>query len=257
MLFHQLHPAKFPQTKKIPQISQAKKAGASSLQKICEEAMVGCFYDFGQCFLQPDGCSLKLPPTWSHCSPCAKVVWGLEAQVHGPTFHRVENLKTMGYGWPLRWLILTTKKEIWMIWPWKEIGVPWSLGYLVFCFFFWSSWKFQLNSFDVNDFWASAIIVFDQEINDDTPYLFFTISGDLLMRVVQYLSFYVHFDQGNAIVYPAIKWCQTDLWPNLPDRKCCHASYLQLEIWEIQWKLEQNAWRSTYIYNAYQQSYDR
>lgn len=98
------------------------------------------------------------------------------------------------------------------------------------CFFSWSSWKFQLNSFDVNDFWASAIIVFDQEINDDTPYLFFTISGDLLVRVILYLSFYVHFDQGNAIVYPAMKWCQTDLWPNLPDRKCCHASYLQLEI---------------------------
>lgn len=133
LLFHPLHRAKFPQTKKIPQISQAKKAGASSLQKICEEAMVGCFYDFGECFLQPDGCSLKLPPTWSHCSPCAKVVWGLEAQVHGPfsPFHRVENLKTHGLWLTLRWLTLTTKKEIWMIWPWKEIGVPWSLGYLV------------------------------------------------------------------------------------------------------------------------------
>lgn len=193
--------------------------------------MVGCFYDFGQCFLQPDGCSLKLPPTWSHRSPCAKVVWGLEAQVHGPfsTFHR---------GWK-PWVMVdpevvdpNNKKEIWND-GWygheKKLGYLEASGTLLF-FLLLVILKVPTKQFWCQWFWSSAIIVFDQEINDDTPYLFFTISGDLLVRVILYLSFYVHFDQGNAIVYPAMKWCQTDLWPNLPDRKCCHASYLQLEI---------------------------
>ena len=149
--------------------------------------MVGCFYDFGQCFLQPDGCSLKLPPTWSHRSPCAKVVWGLEAQVHGPfsTFHR---------GWK-PWVMVdpevvdpNNKKEIWND-GWY--GHEKKLGYLeasgtLFLFLLLVILKVPTKQFWCQWFWSSAIIVFDQEINDDTPYLFFTISGDLLMRVVQY-----------------------------------------------------------------------